>query len=308
VIRQVFTVLERVAATETAVLLQGETGVGKELAAEAIHALSSRKDKPFVICDLAGVQATLIESELFGHVRGSFTGADRDREGAFVQADGGTIFLDEIGEVSAEVQPRLLRALERRQVKPVGSATYRSINVRVIAATNRDLPTEVKEGRFRRDLYHRLAVVRVEIPPLRHRREDIPVLAEHFLALAAQNAGRPVPKLGPTTLAALSRHDWLGNARELRNVLDQALALSPGPAIEPRLLSLPDGALPTDGASASGGSALPFRESRERLIEAWEQEYIRDLLAKAGHNVSEAARRAGLSRVYLHELIRKHDL
>ncbi len=310
VMRQLFTILERVAASDTAVLLHGETGVGKELAAEALHRRSPRGNGPFIICDLAGVPPTLIESELFGHVRGSFTSADRDREGAFVQADTGTIFLDEVGELSNEVQPRLLRALERRQVKPVGGTNYSNISVRVIAATNRDLITEVREGRFRRDLYHRLAVVRVEIPPLRQRREDVPLLVEHFLALAAKGAGRPVPTVPPQTLAMLTAHDWPGNVRELRNVMEQALALSPGTSLDAGLLSLPEG--PSGGASGGTqmptGSGQPFREARERLIEAWEREYLVDLLGKADHNVSEAARRAGLSRVYLHELIRKHGL
>jgi DNA-binding NtrC family response regulator len=309
IMRQLFTILERVAASDTAILLHGETGVGKELAAEAIHEHSTRASGPFVICDLAGVPPSLIESELFGHVRGAFTGADRDREGAFVQADGGTIFLDEIGELGPEVQPRLLRALERRQVKPVGGAAYRNINVRVIAATNRDLQTEVKEGRFRRDLYHRLAVVRIEIPPLRQRRDDIALLVDHFVAQAAQATRRPAAPVPPATMAMLARHDWPGNVRELRNVLEQALALSPGPAIDTALLSVPE-PLPgaRDGGHGPATAALPFRESREKLIEAWEREYLVDLLGKAGHNVSEAARRAGLSRVYLHELIRKHGL
>jgi two-component system, NtrC family, nitrogen regulation response regulator GlnG len=304
VMRQLYTILERVAVSDAGILLQGETGVGKELAAEGIHSVSPRRGGPFVICDLAGLPASLIESELFGHVRGAFTGADRDRVGAFVQADGGTIFLDEIGEVSAEVQPRLLRALERRQVKPVGGSTYRSINVRVVAATNRDLEEEVREGRFRRDLYHRLAVACVTIPPLRDRREDIPLLVEQIVAEAARAAGRPVPQVPSSMMSQLTHHDWPGNVRELRNVLEQALALSPGAELNPALLSMPE----SHARDNDTHQALPFRESRERLIDAWERDYLVDLLKAAGHNVSEAARRAGLSRVYLHELIRKHGL
>jgi DNA-binding NtrC family response regulator len=306
--RQVFTILERMAASDTAVLLQGETGVGKELAAEAIHRFSARKARPFVICDLAGVSPALIESELFGHVAGAFPGADRDRDGAFVQAEGGTIFLDEVGELDPEVQPRLLRALERRQVKPVGAPSYRSVDVRVIAATNRDLLTEVKEGRMRRDLYHRLAVARIELPPLRHRREDTPLLAQHFLAEAARAASRPLPRLTPELLGLLQRHDWPGNVRELRNVLEQALSLSPGMTIDASLLAVSEGAPLGTAPVTGGGSALPFKEARERLIDAWEREYLGALLDRAGYNVSLAARRAGLSRVYLHELIKKHGL
>ena len=190
--RELFAVLERVAPSDVAVLIEGETGTGKELCAEAIHAASRRAGKPFIVCDLAGVARSLVESELFGHVRGAFTGADRDREGAFVQADAGTIFIDEIGELDLELQPRLLRALERRQVKPVGGSAYRTVDVRVVAATNRDLQSEVRAGRFREDLYHRLAVVRVRLPSLRERKEDIPLLAQHFLSKYTQKMNKHV--------------------------------------------------------------------------------------------------------------------
>ncbi len=306
--RRVFTQLERVARADSAVLLQGETGTGKDLAAEAIHQVSARGAGPFVVCDLAGVPRTLLESELFGHVRGSFTGAERDREGAFVQAHGGTLFLDEIGELDTEAQPRLLRALERRQIKAVGSSAYRTVDVRVIAATNRDLLSEVRAGRFRRDLYHRLAVVRVELPPLRERRQDIPLLALHFLRLAAEAHGRQPLGVPAAAMAALCAHDWPGNARELRNVLEHAVSLSEGAEwIDPHLLGL-DGPPSQEGRPTPGDSSLPFKESRERLVEAWERDYLRDLLTKAGHNVSQAARWAGISRVYLHELIKKHGM
>ena len=309
--RQVFTILERVAASDTAVLIQGETGVGKDLAAEAIHAHSPRSAFPFVLCDLAGVSRGLIESELFGHVPGGLPGADTTREGAFVAAEGGSLFLDEVGDLEPDVQPRLLRVLERRQVKPVGGVAFQNVNVRIIAATNRDLLTEVRENRFRRDLYHRLAVVRIEIPPLRHRPEDIPLLAAHFLAEAARVSGRPPLQLTIETLAVLARHDWPGNVRELKNVLEQAVSLSPGPTIDPRLLALPEptaGTTPLGGLPSSAGLQLPFKEARERLIEAWERDYLSAVLTKAGGNVSLAARRAGLSRVYLHELIKKHGI
>ena len=305
--RQVFTLLERVAASDSAVLLQGETGTGKDLAAEAIHKASARRDRPFVICDLAGVPRTLFESELFGHVRGAFTGADRDREGAFVQAQGGTLFLDEIGDLDMDAQPRLLRALERRQVKPVGSSTYRTVDVRVIAATNRDLLADVRAGRFRRDLYHRLAVVRVELPPLRERPQDIPLLVAHFLRLAGAAAGREPPTVSPEAMTAFCAHDWLGNARELRNVLDQAMSLSHGiGSIDSHLLGLD--ARRSEGATLSVDSSISFKQSKEHLVEAWERDYLRDLLGKADNNVSLAARRAGISRVYLHELIKKHGM
>jgi DNA-binding NtrC family response regulator len=309
--RQVFSLLERVAASDAAVLVEGETGTGKELVAEALHAASARKDGPFIVCDLGSLPRTLIESELFGHVRGAFTGADRDRVGAFEQADGGTILLDEIGELELDVQPRLLRAIERKQVKPVGSSTFRRCDARVVAATNRDLHAEVKAGRFREDLYHRLAVVCVRVPPLRERREDIPMLASAFVTRAALAQGRRPPLIPPLTMAALRSHDWPGNVRELRNVLERALSIAPdAETLDAGLFGLEDSyaaeAHPPVGAPVD--MSLPFKESKDRLVQAWEREYVVKLLEKSGGNVSLAARHAGIDRVYLHRLLKKHGL
>jgi two-component system nitrogen regulation response regulator GlnG len=305
--REVYSLLERVGQSDIAVLIEGETGTGKELCAEAIHSTGPRAGKPFVICDLAGVSRSLIESELFGHVRGAFTGADRDREGAFAQAHGGTIFIDEVGELELEAQPRLLRALEQRKVKPVGAATYRDVDVRVIAATNRDLREEVRAGRFREDLYHRLAVIKVTLPPLRERKEDIAVLVEAFLA------GRQIA-LPPETLALLAEYDWPGNVRELRNVVERGVSLmSPSTTtLEPSLLGLeaPGGPPPPDATPvpwATIGSE-GFREAKERLITAWERDYVTQLLKRSGGNVSQAAREGGIDRVYLHRLMKKHAI
>jgi DNA-binding NtrC family response regulator len=308
-IRQVFALLSRVAPTDVGVLIQGETGTGKELVAEAIHAKSSRKRGPFVICDLASMPRTLIESELFGHVRGAFTGADRDREGAFGQAHGGTIFLDEIGELEPDVQPRLLRALERHQYKPVGSSAYRECDVRIIAATNRDLAVEVRAGRFREDLFHRLAVVRVELPPLRERRDDIPLLTRHFLAQASAQARRVVLEVPDDAMAALAAYDWPGNVRELKNVLERAFSLAPHATfLDTTLLGLEElTPRPFDGAP-SVDTTVPFKEAKDRLILVWEREYVQTLVTRAEGNVSLAARRAGIDRVYLHRLMKKHGL
>jgi DNA-binding NtrC family response regulator len=297
VMRNIYAVLERASASDVSILIEGETGTGKELLAEAIHAESARTKGAFVVCDLAGVSRTLIESELYGHLRGAFTGADRDRTGAFEQAHGGTIFIDELGELEQEAQPRLLRAIERRQVKPVGSAGYKDIDVRVVAASGRDLNQEVRAGRFREDLYHRIAVVRVVLPPLRERREDIPLLVRAFLGERAE--------LSPGAMAALVRHDWPGNVRELRNVIERALSLATPEQsiIEAPLLGLP---APTRRASAAAGAG--YKETKERLLQEWEKNYIEDLLRQSGGNVSKAAREGGLDRVYLHRLMKKHGI
>jgi DNA-binding NtrC family response regulator len=300
--RQLYALLERASASDVPILIEGETGTGKELAAEAIHQVSPRAKGPFVVCDLAGVSRTLIESELYGHVRGAFTGADRDRLGAFEQAAGGSIFIDELGELELDAQPRLLRAIERRQVKPVGASIYKDVDVRVITATNRDLTAEVKAGRFREDLYHRLAVVRVQLPPLRERKEDIPVLSEAFLG---GRAGLPAE-----TLALLMEYDWPGNVRELRNVIDRALSLAPqseSTMLGPHLLGLAPGPL-HQGPGQKPPTGTSYKEAKERLLHEWERTFIMDLLRRAEGNVSKAARTGGLDRVYLHRLIKKHGI
>jgi two-component system, NtrC family, nitrogen regulation response regulator GlnG len=302
--REVFAVLELVAQSDVAVLIEGETGTGKELCAEAIHSAGLRAKKPFVICDLAGVSRSLIESELFGHMRGSFTGADRDRVGAFESADGGSIFIDEVGELELEAQPRLLRALEQRKIKPVGAPHYRDVDVRVIAATNRDLREEVKAGRFREDLYHRLAVVKVTLPPLRERKEDIVFLVNRFIE------GKDI-EIPAETMALLTDYDWPGNVRELRNVIDRGTSLmGGGRELSPSLLGL-EAPPQTAGATAANWATLGpegFREAKERLIAAWERDYVQQLLKRAGGNVSRAAREGGIDRVYLHRLMKKHGV
>jgi DNA-binding NtrC family response regulator len=316
--------LERVAATDLPLLIQGETGTGKELAARAVHEASPRAAGPLVVCDVATLAPTLIESELFGHVRGSFTGATMDRRGAFELAHGGTIFLDEIGELDLALQPRLLRALERKEVKPIGAAGYRQVDVRVIAATNRDLAAEVQARRFRPDLYHRLAVARVALPPLRERTGDLPALAAHILARVCAPMGLAPPALAPDALACLRDHDWPGNVRELRNVLERALAAAPGArVIDAAMIELdprPAGTAPTGGGGARGARLargtieppvdldLPFKQAKERIVAEWERAYVRALLERYDGNVSSAARRAGIDRVHLHRLIKKLGL
>jgi len=294
--RQVFAILEQAAPTDAMVLIEGETGTGKELCAEAIHANSARAGKPFVVFDLASAARSVLEAELFGHTKGAFTGATADRAGAFEAANGGTLFLDEIGELDLELQPRLLRAIERKQVSRLGESHHRTVDVRVIAATNRDLAEEVKAKRFREDLYHRLAVVRVRLPPLRERKEDLPLLVESF-------SGPDHPQVLPETMGLLTDYDWPGNVRELGNVLSRARTMAPpGEPLAPVHLGL-------DAASASGRGIIErFHTAKEKLIETWEREFLRKLLSAGGHNLSQAARTSGLGRAHLYRLLKKYKL
>jgi DNA-binding NtrC family response regulator len=299
--REVFTVMERLSAGDSDVLIQGETGTGKEGCAEGIHAASKRNKGPFVIVDLAGIAPSLIESELFGHVKGAFTGAQNDRAGAFERANGGTVFLDEVGELPAEIQPRLLRALERRQVKRVGANDYRTVDVRVVAATHVELEEAVKAGKFREDLFHRLAVLRVTLPPLRERLEDIPLLVDTVL----ERMKKPPSVLSDQTRALLAQYPWPGNVRELRNVVERVVSLGEE--------ALPD--IPTEpgvpghaGAPVPPELELPFKEAKERIIEGFERDYLKGLLERCGGNISKAAREAGIARLYVRKLLKKYGL
>ncbi|WP_257457378.1 sigma 54-interacting transcriptional regulator [Archangium lipolyticum] len=302
--REVFTLLERMAPGGSDVLIQGETGTGKELCAEALHQESPRAKGPFVIVDLAGIAPSLIESELFGHVKGAFTGAQSDRAGAFERASGGTVFLDEVGELPLELQPRLLRVLERRQVKRVGANDYRTVDMRVVAATHVDLEGAVKAGKFRRDLFHRLAVLRVTLPPLRERPDDIALLIDTVL----KRMGRPPSALSDQTRALLTQYPWPGNVRELRNVVEQVVNL--GEEALPELEPLPGAPVPGDSPSGTGTAELelPFKEAKERLIEGFERDYLKGLIERCEGNISRASREAGIDRVYLRKLLKKHGL
>jgi two-component system nitrogen regulation response regulator GlnG len=302
--QQVFELCRRAAAADAPVLLLGETGTGKEACARAIHRASPRRDGPFVVCDLAALSRGVIESELFGHVRGAFTGATASHAGAFMQADRGTIFIDEIGELEPELQPRLLRALDRRETKPVGGAQWQPTDTRVIAATNRRLDEEVKAGRLRSDLYYRLSVLKVILPPLRERKADIAPLARRFAT--DFRPGRPA-EVAPETLALLEAYDWPGNVRELRNTIERALAMAPEALrIEPQVLGLDLPDVPP--LPAAGAADVPFHEAKERLVGAWEREYLTGLLRRTGGNVAAAARRAGIHRAHLYRLLQKHSL
>ncbi len=294
--QRLFGMLERSAQSAFPVLLLGETGTGKEVLAEAIHQASPRRDGPFVIVDCGAVVSSLIESELFGHAKGAFTGAMADRQGQLAAAHGGTVFLDEIGELPLELQPKLLRVLESGTVRRVGDNAARDVDVRVVAATHRDLKAEVAAGRFRADLYYRLAVVPVHVPALRERAEDIPVLARHFF----QQSGQPDFPLTDELVRRLLAHDWPGNVRELRNFVHRVLAV--GDAELPD--SKPVSAAPTVGDL----SALTFKEAKERMVEDFTREYLQALLVRCDNNVSEVARTAGLARSHVHGLLIRYGL
>jgi len=299
--RQVFAVLERVAASDSTVLLEGESGTGKELAARALHQGSDRSGEMFVAVDCGALPEGLIESELFGHIKGAFTGADRDRAGLLEQASGGTVFLDEIGELPLDLQPKLLRALESRAVRRLGESRERALDVRVLAATNRTLKHEVSEGRFRQDLFFRLSVIRVRMPPLRERREEIPRLVAHFMTRLGHDPTRGVPD---NVMEMLAGYRWPGNVRELRNAVER-LVLLPGMGPE-YYLDAPDSEPETGGPQVP--LDRPFHEGKRAWTERFEREYLSGLLARCKGNISELARVSGLSRQSCHRLLKRHGL
>ena len=288
--------LDRVIDTNLPVLIQGESGTGKELVARSIHWNGPRKDRPFVSVNCGALSETLLESELFGHVKGAFTGAVNDRAGLLVEAAGGTLFLDEVGEMPAGMQVKLLRALQEQEVRPVGSGEVIPIDVRLLAATNRRLKDEVREGRFRQDLYYRIVVVEVTIPPLRERVEDIPPLVQHVLAELSVELHRPTPEITTETLRVLTRFQWPGNVRQLRNVLSKATVLADG-TIEPGDIEL------------SEGQPHPIVQAQTRKdFEAEEAARILAALQANGWNVSEVARAFGIARTTLYRKLRRHGL
>ncbi len=297
--RKLYQLLEKIEAVEYPVLILGETGVGKELVAREIHGHSRRAGLPFEVCDCASMAAGLSESELFGHERGAFTGAERLHRGVFERAQGGTVFLDELGELPLELQPKLLRVLENRTLRRVGGEQQLPVQARIVAATHRDLCAEVEQGNFRRDLFFRLGVVQVSVPPLRLRPEDVPALAEHIV----KDLGDAGFRLSSRTIETLSgAYDWPGNVRELRNVIAQTMTLG----------SLPETLASTTGAGAVGQKSdsrqSSFREAKKRVVDAFERDYLLDQLERAQGNISLAARSAGMERNHFKRLLKKHGL
>ena len=291
--RRVFAVLERVAPSESSVLLEGETGTGKTLMAQMLHERSERAGAPFVVVDCSAIPPTLIESELFGHEKGAFTGAHVARAGAFEAARGGTVFLDEIGELPLDMQPKLLRALEERVIKRVGSTEPTRLDVRLVAATNRDLRTEVNRAAFRADLYYRLNTVRVKVPALRERPEDIPLLVASFFRLFAGEGAAPPASL----LGEMMRRPWPGNVRELRSAVERMVLLGDN--------------LDGDDASTCEGACdftVSFRDAKEEAVARFERRYLRELLSAHQGNLSRAARAVRMDRNHLRDLAKRHDV
>ena len=302
-ITSMLSMIRTVAPTEATVLITGESGTGKELVARALHAQSLRKDEPLVTVNCAALAETLLESELFGHEKGAFTGADKRREGRLKQADRGTLFLDEIGELPIGVQAKLLRALQQGEIQRVGSDKSEHVDVRVIAATNRDLRKEVEERRFREDLYFRLNVISLEVPPLRQRKEDIPLLAAHFLSHYAERNHKNVKGFSAQCMDMLLHYDWPGNVRELQNAVERAVILCTGeyvtgPELPVNIAKLAAEAMPKSSEVSSSLAGLPLEEVERRAIE--------ETLRETGDNKSAAARKLGITRATLHKKLRKY--
>jgi DNA-binding NtrC family response regulator len=307
--QRVFEIIRKVAETDLTVLVRGESGSGKELVAQALHYRSPRARRPFIAVNCAAISPELVESELFGHEKGAFTGADARRIGRFEAASGGTLLLDEIGDMSASTQAKVLRVLQERTLERVGGSTKVEVDVRVVAATHRDLEEEVKEGRFRQDLYYRLKVVQLELPPLRQRLEDLPALVERFLAQLAERLGRPKARVSEAAGMRLAHHPWPGNVRELRNVIEQAAVLAAAGVIEPGDLGLDEG-LPhavADGASEYRPGAQ-FAEAKKAAVERFERAFLREALARHDGNVSRTAEAIGMVRQSLQQKIRELGL
>jgi two-component system response regulator HydG len=310
--REVTRMIDAVAYSATTVLVTGESGTGKELVARALHARSPRRAQPFVALNCGALTETLLESELFGHVKGAFTGAQRDSKGLFDAADGGTIFLDEIGDIPAATQVRLLRVLQEGEVKPVGSADSVKVDVRVIAATHRDLQKLVRAGKFREDLFYRLNVINVPLPPLRDRVEDVPLLAHHFLRRFADRLGKKVRTISPEAVELLCGYRWPGNVRELENAIERAMVLCRGDAVmqtdlppavtghtAPLVREAPGGA---DGTFLS----LSYAAAKEQALRRFEKGYVETLMRASDNNISAAARKAGMDRSNFKRVLRKY--
>src|SRR6266568_304568 len=302
--RRLFETIDKIADTDVTVLIRGGSGTGKELVANALHYRSPRRTKPLVKMNCAALSQELVESELFGHEKGAFTGAIARREGKFEAADGGTLFLDEVGDMPLETQAKLLRAIQEKEFERVGGNLPIRVDVRLIAATNQDLESAVRAGRFREDLYYRLRVVELAIPPLAERREDIPLLIDHFLKEAARRFGRDPKPLTGEALRACVGHEWRGNVRELRSAVEQALLLAPGAEITAADLF----GRPVEAAPAAAPLPASFREAKDRMVEDFERDFLRQALRRHGGNITKAGEEVGMHRQNLQQKMRELGL
>ncbi len=300
--RQLFDMINRFAQSDATVLIQGETGAGKEGVAEAIHLCSPRKDGPFIVLDCSAIPEQLFEDQIFGHEQGAFTGAGKATVGVFEAANGGTLFLDEIGELPLDVQAKLLRAVETRKVRRIGSTKVIASDVRIVAATNRDLATEVNRGTFRSDLFYRLSVAKLSVPALRERRDDIPLLVEHFLRQLTATIGSKDPRLPDDFAARAQRHAWPGNVRELRNAVERACLLPNHPTLG---FEAPP---KKEGSFGEVDIDVPFKVAKQRLVDEFDRKYLEQLLEAHDNNISAAARAAGIERMSIYKMIRRLGL
>lgn len=298
-----------VAASDYTVLVRGESGTGKELVADSIHRLSGRASRPLIKVNCPAIPEHLLESELFGHVKGAFTGADRTRKGLFLNASGGSILLDEVGDVPAPVQTKLLRVLQEREIRPVGSSAPVQVDVRIIASTNQALEERIRAGEFREDLFYRLNVLTIQTPPLRDRRDDIPLLANHFLTETCREMGIAPKRLHPAALACLCERQWPGNVRELQNHVRRLAVFSPGDMVEPAHLRMAEGAGACVVTHDEQEEALgPYKEAKAKVTDDFTRRYVSRLLAHTGGNISEAARLSGIERVSLQKILKRLEI
>jgi len=305
---QVFEVVKKVARSEANILIVGESGTGKELVARSIHVNSTRAAKPFIPVDCASLPENLLESELFGHEKGAFTGAHMTRPGLFEYGNGGTVFLDEVGDLGGNLQAKLLRVLQERQIRRVGSNKLISVDVRVISATNRDLAEGVKRGNFREDLFYRLNVISIPLPSLRERKGDIPLIAHHYFQKYLASSGKKITGISREALALLEAHGWPGNVRELQNVIERAVVLAEKEILLPEDLPEHIRAREAGALRPESRADLPMKRAKDEWNRAFEKEYLGTLLKRHQGNISQAARAAGVDRKTIHRLLKKHDL
>lgn len=310
-IQEVFNVIDNISASSSTVMILGESGTGKELVARAIHERSKRADKPFVVINCSAIPEQLLESELFGHKKGSFTGAVSDKKGLFEEADTGTVFLDEIGEVPSSIQVKLLRVLQEGEVRPVGSNVNQHVDVRLITATNRDLVQLVHENRFREDLYYRINVIGIQLPPLRDRPEDIPLLAYHFLQKYCKKMNKEIKHISIDALQTLQNYGWVGNVRELENVIERAVVLVTNDTIQARDLPprvLGESFYLVDDGGATDLTQFNYQDAKDRALRSFNFSYITNLLKQTDGNISVAAEKAGVDRSNFKKIVNKYNI